>query len=1016
MQMFDESVIDVQNNIIKRLKDLNKLLSTKSKIIQSTKFSQNYKLKRLTDDVNPKLEEINQFVNKLDSQLNEINKNNNSKDDKVNNRIVSTSEVNTNDDTTHKSNQEDHYHLNNDNIYESYRNNVVISDKKIVNRTRNEETYTLERDNAYEPDREGFYDSDRDSLIEYDESRFFDLSNEKDEENEDDVFQYNMDEIPQLSPYIEDNRNSIRDDENYRSINRLSDIISSEESEIDNLQGFGDFEEEDNEEDLDEIRDLDIDDADEPTISSLAANKSASTEQIVISSDEDNEYDIMEIENEDPMNLDMIELDPILSEDDLLPSVLSSQVQQCTYKNNNFDNGKQAIEGNPEEPHYRWTDELYFKLKKIFRLTAFRNNQLKAINSTLLSKDVFVLMPTGGGKSLCYQLPAILKNGNTRGTTIVVSPLVSLMQDQVDHLLALGIKATNLNSRLNTNQKNFVFELLVNAELNLLYISPEMISASSKFQAVLQSLNRNQNLARIIIDEAHCVSSWGHDFRPDYKQLHYFKDNFPNIPIMALTATANTFVINDIIKNLDFNQSNMVLLRQSFNRDNLFYQILPKNSNTTIMADTIKKFILENFRNQTGIIYCHSKRSCEELSELLNKRGIKAAAYHAGMNANERIRTQKLWQDNVIQVICATVAFGMGIDKPDVRFVMHYTIPRSLESYYQETGRAGRDGKYSYCVTFYSFKDVRKLQKMIQIDKSLNKENKTVHLNKLQQVMFFCENQFECRRNLILNYFDEKFDSNFCHKNCDNCVKKDLDLNSTDADQIEEKDITNIALQVVDLVDSLNGKRVTVINCQEIFKGSKAAKLVQAGYTQLRGHGLGKDWSKQDLERIFFHLITLKVLQEYSVMNKCGYGSSYVKLGPEARKLRNHKLDITMKFNIPSKKSKTNKNDEITEEVAYFVKVLTNRKNRSIDEPYRAVPIRPSRLNNGTFVSTYTNDEAVNYDRDRAIVEKLKEQQTATEITTRSTRSNGANKGRKRKTRRFRRGGRSGRKAYRARN
>ena len=1017
MRMFDESVIDVQTNIIQKLKDLNKLLSTKSDIIQSTKLSQNYKLKRLTDDVNPRLEEINQFVNKLDNQLNEINNSHNEKENELENSTVLTPEADIDHGSIHELDQDHYYNSDRDNIYESNRNDVNILDKEIDNQSDKEEVYTSERDVTYEPDKEELYESDRDSIIECDESRFFDLSNEKDEEdNDDDVFQYNMDEIPHQNSDIESDNNDIGNNNSYGPIRRISDIISSEESEIDNLQGFGEIEEDDKEEDSYDRRDTDMEDAVEPEMSPLASNKAVSTEQIVISSDEDNEYDIMEIKDNDPMDLDMIELDPILSDDDLLPSVLSSQVQPGTYKNDNINNDKQVIEVVPEEPNYRWTDELYFKLKKTFRLTNFRNNQLKAINSTLSGKDVFVLMPTGGGKSLCYQLPAILRNGNTKGTTIVVSPLVSLMQDQVDHLLAIGIKATNLNSRLNTNQKNFVFELLVNAELNLLYISPEMISASSKFQAVLQSLNRNQNLARIIIDEAHCVSSWGHDFRPDYKQLHYFKDNFPNIPIMALTATANTFVINDIIKNLDFNQSNMVLLRQSFNRDNLFYQILPKNSNTTIMADTIKKFILENFRNQTGIIYCHSKRSCEELSELLNKRGIKAAAYHAGMNANERIRTQKLWQDNVIQVICATVAFGMGIDKPDVRFVMHYTIPRSLESYYQETGRAGRDGKYSYCVTFYSFKDVRKLQKMIQIDKSLNKESKTVHLNKLQQVMLFCENQFECRRNLILNYFDEKFDSNFCHKNCDNCVKKDLDLNSTDADQIEEKDITETALQIVDLVDSLNGARVTVINCQEIFKGSKAAKLVQAGYTQLRGHGLGKDWSKQDLERIFFHLITLKVLQEYSVMNKCGYGSSYVKLGPQARKLRNHKFNITMKFNIPGKKNKTNKNDTTTEEEAYFVKVLKNRRNRGIDEPYRAVPVRPPRLNNATFVSTYTNDEVVDYERDREILVKLKEQQTATESTTRSTRTKGTNKGGKRKTRRFRRGGRTGRKTYRPRN
>ncbi|SMN21556.1 similar to Saccharomyces cerevisiae YMR190C SGS1 Nucleolar DNA helicase of the RecQ family [Maudiozyma saulgeensis] len=914
-EWFNGSVIDIQNNIIERLKDLNRLLSKKSGIIQSTELSKNDKIERLENEINPQLEKLNISVSKLDSKLDNIHNNKNDNDD----------DDDDDDDT---------------------------------------DTDTeLQKDKEPTP---WMFNEDDDQ---YDESQFYDISLEG--LSDDEGYQDEMENVARNEPNIIES-----DPDNVFSDN---ESISMSENRV------------------------------LSSTPSLSPTRSLSNEHIIISSDDDeNTLDIMEVD--DPIDQEeIVDLEPILSDEDLLPSVLSSQIQSSTKK-------VIGIEEEEKEIHYKWTDELYLKLNKIFRLLNFRNNQLKAINSTLSGKDVFVLMPTGGGKSLCYQLPAIIKNGKTHGTSIVVSPLVSLMQDQVDHLLALGIKATNLNSRLNAQQKSFVFQLLVNGDLDLLYISPEMINASTKFQTVLQSLFRTHNLSRIIIDEAHCVSSWGHDFRPDYKQLNYFKDNFPNIPIMALTATANSFVINDIIKNLKFNQTNMTLLRQSFNRDNLFYQILPKNSNTKIMVDTIKNFILENFKNQTGIIYCHSKKSCEEVSEMLTNLKIKSAAYHAGMSANERIRVQKSWQDNIIQVICATVAFGMGIDKPDVRFVMHFTIPRSLESYYQETGRAGRDGRYSYCITFYSFKDVRKLQKMIQIDKSLNKENKTVHLNKLQQVMTFCENQFECRRNLILNYFDEKFDSNFCFQNCDNCAKKDLDLTNTDASQIKEQDITETALQIIDLVDSLGSDRVTVINCQEIFKGSKSAKIVQAGYAQLRGHGLGKEWSKQDLERIFFYLITLKVLQEYSVMNKCGYGSSYVKLGPEATKLRNKKLNITMKFNIAEKRSKPSKTDTTVEEKPHFIKILRNRKANRIEAPVRPHQARPRRVHNATYVTTYKDTEVVAYEHDLEIVRQLKEQQCATEKSTRSSGTKSSTKGHRRKTRRYRRGGRSSRKTYRARN
>lgn len=794
-----------------------------------------------------------------------------------------------------------------------------------------------------------------DISLDIDESRYYDVPESSiilDHDNDsDNVFQFNMNNVPHPSVLYPDlNDNEIVEDSDQILIN-----------------------------DTDNETDGDIE----------IIDSNSSIDSIEILSDYNS------------MKEDIIELDPLLTEEDLLPAVTSLQIGST-------DNN------NDKKISYNWSDEVNYKLNKIFRIQNFRSNQLKAINATLSGKDVFVLMPTGGGKSLCYQLSAIIKSGQTKGTTIVISPLISLMQDQVDHLLDINIKATNLNSKLNSKQKDFIFKLLVNAELDLLYISPEMVKASKKFQTVLQSLYRTKNLSRIVIDEAHCVSNWGHDFRPDYKNLDYFKNNFPDIPIMALTATANKFVINDIIKNLKFNQNNMITLRQSFNRDNLFYQILPKNTNTGALIESIKKMILENFTDQTGIIYCHSKKSCEELSSKLSSLNVKCSPYHAGMSTNERTKVQNMWQNNKYQVICATVAFGMGIDKSDVRFVIHYTIPRSLENYYQESGRAGRDGKYSYCITFYSFRDVRKLQKMIQIDKSLKKEYKTVHLNKLQQVMNFCENQFECRRNLILNYFNEGFDSKFCYKNCDNCAKKMLDVDENSS-HLEEKDISQIALDIVKLVSSFDSDRVTVINCQEIFRGSKAAKIVQAGHDRLPEHGLGKYWSKFDLERIFFHLITIKVLQEYSVMNKCGYASSYVRVGPEAKKLEKHQLNILMKFNVSEKRSKTAKSTPIPEEESMFIKVLNYRKSNRLLAPENGKLLRPTNSNNKTYVTTYTGFDAIEHENDLDIVRQLKAQQHEIEDVSISG-STKARKPYKRKARSYKKRGRMNRRSYRSHN
>ncbi|CCC70998.1 hypothetical protein NCAS_0G01110 [Naumovozyma castellii] len=624
------------------------------------------------------------------------------------------------------------------------------------------------------------------------------------------------------------------------------------------------------------------------------------------------------------------DIEEILDDDDL---ILSHSIQ------NNFP----------------WTPEVDYRLHHTFKLPGFRPNQLEAINSTLSGKDVFVLMPTGGGKSLCYQLPAVVKSGRTKGTTIVISPLISLMQDQVAHLLDLNIKASMISSKGTTQQRKQTFNLFVKGLLDLIYISPEMISASKQCKRAIQTLYQQGKLARIVVDEAHCVSSWGHDFRPDYKQLNFFKNEYPNIPMMALTATANEHVRKDIIQNLQLRSP--LFLKQSFNRINLFYEVRKKTKDCMVeIADAIKF----QFTGQSGIIYCHSKNSCEQVSAYLQSKQIRSGFYHAGMDANERLMIQQDWQANKLQVICATVAFGMGIDKPDVRFVYHFTVPRTLEGYYQETGRAGRDGKPSYCITYYSFKDVRTIQKMIQRDKDLDRANKEKHFDKLQQVMSYCDNIHECRRKLVLSYFNEAFDPVACDKNCDNC-RNNRDVITKD------EDITEVTKNIIELVESVQSEQVTMIYCQDIFKGSRNAKIVQAGHDTISQHGAGKYLDKADMERIFFHLITLQVLQEYAVTNNSGYATNYLQRGPKAWNVLNGTMKVTMKFTShapnpvdndsetrPS--SRKGKKDDTTSEPA-FITVLKEQRALGIGIPTSAVTYRKViNVQQTTATSSYNND------------------------------------------------------------
>ena len=377
------------------------------------------------------------------------------------------------------------------------------------------------------------------------------------------------------------------------------------------------------------------------------------------------------------------------------------------------------------------------------------------LTSSTSRHDVFVIMPTGGGKSLCYQLPAMC----LPGITIVVCPLVSLIQDQVSAMENQGVPAFQLSSTQSIDEQREVYDEMYSASADeipglLVYVTPERLSASGKLQNCLSSLARNRKLARFVIDEAHCVSQWGHDFRPDYKQLASLKHNFPNVPLVALTATATERVKLDVVSILKMHgpggpASRCITFASSFNRPNLFYEVHKKQKGCT---EDIARILLERHRNQTGIVYCCSKKDCEEVARKLNEKlGSRMACshYHADMDPISRKDVQERWMRDELRVICATIAFGMGINKPDVRFVVHHSLPKSLEGYLQETGRAGRDGQNAKCYLYYTWGDKGKIDAMIERGDG-DDATKAGQRHNLMQMIGYAEDELECRRKMLL--------------------------------------------------------------------------------------------------------------------------------------------------------------------------------------------------------------------------------------------------------------------------
>lgn len=496
--------------------------------------------------------------------------------------------------------------------------------------------------------------------------------------------------------------------------------------------------------------------------------------------------------------------------------------------------------------------DLKSALRNFFGFDSFKGTQEDIINNVLNGNNTFVIMPTGGGKSMCYQLPALIQEG----TAIIVSPLIALMKNQVDAIRSVSNNETIahfLNSSLTKGEITKVKNDVVNGATKLLYVAPESLTKPENI-AFLTSVN----VSFFAIDEAHCISEWGHDFRPEYRRLREIFEKISDVPVIALTATATPKVQHDIQKNL--NMLDAKVFKSSFNRENLYYEIRPKKD----VEKEIIRFIRSK-EGKSGIIYCLSRKKVEEISELLQINGINALPYHAGLDASTRAKHQDMFLMEDASVIVATIAFGMGIDKPDVRFVIHHDIPKSLESYYQETGRAGRDGGEGDCLVFYNYKDIEKLEKFLQGKPVAEQE---IGKQLLHEMVSFAETSV-CRRKFILHYFGEEYNEQGCNEHCDNCKHP--------KEKSEGKEYVKMLLDsVVDLQEMQKHKHY----CSYLV-GNLTSDIKCYKHDQLPNFGVGKEkdehfWNAL-IRQALVHGYIFKDIETYGVLKLTDKGREYIK-------------------------------------------------------------------------------------------------------------------------------------------